>query len=107
MDQQAIDAVPRIKAVNDDFVKFSNDVQSKAQQELRSAKTDDDRRKIFTDARKQIADKQAQMIQPLVDQTRAAIAGVAKKHGLILVIDRSNLIFGGLDITSDVTSALK
>ncbi len=107
VDQQSIDSVPRIKAVNDDFVKFSNDVQAKAQQQLRSAKNDDDRRKIFADARKQIADKQAQVIQPLVDQTRAAIAGVAKKHGLILVIDRSNLIFGGLDITSDVTSALK
>jgi outer membrane protein len=107
VDQQQIDAVPRIKAINDDFIKFSNDEQSKVQQAMRAAKTDDDRRKILLDARKTVSDKQAQMIQPLVDQTRSVIASVAQKKGLILVIDRSNLIFGGLDITSDVTSALK
>jgi outer membrane protein len=107
VDQRQIDVVPRIKAVNDEFLKFSNDEQAKAQQAIHAAKTDEERRKIFQDARKTIADKQTQLIQPLVEQTRAAIATVAKKHGLILVIDRSNLIFGGLDITSDVTSALK
>ena len=107
VDQQQIDAVPKIKAVNDEFIKFSNDEQSKAQQAMRAAKSDDERRKILQDARKAIADKQAQLIAPLVQQTRDAIASVARKRGLILVIDRSNLIFGGLDITSDVTSALK
>ena len=99
--------MPKIKAVNDEFIKFSNDEQSKAQQAMRAAKSDDERRKILQDARKAIADKQAQLIAPLVQQTRDAIASVARKRGLILVIDRSNLIFGGLDITSDVTSALK
>ncbi len=47
------------------------------------------------------------MIDPLVDQTRNVIAQVARKRGLVLVIDKGNLVYGGTDITSDVTSALK
>jgi len=107
VDQRQIDSVPKLKAANDDFVKFQNDEQAKAQVALRNAKTDDERRKIFTDLRKTIADKQQQSIQPLVEQTRSVIAEVARKRGLILVVDRNNMIYGGVDITADVTSALK
>ena len=35
------------------------------------------------------------------------MSSVAQKRGLILVIDRGNVIYGGTDITADVTSALK
>jgi outer membrane protein len=107
VDQTQIDAIPRIKAANDDFQKFQQDQQTDAQQKMKAAKTDDDRRKIIEDLRQAVADKQKQEIQPLVDQTRDAIASVAKKRGLILVIDRGNLIYGGTDVTADVTAALK
>jgi outer membrane protein len=107
VDQTQIDAIPKLKAANDDFQKFQADEQTAAQAKLKSAKNDADRQAILKDYQSALADKQKQEIQPLVDQTRDAIAGVAKKRGLLLVIDRSNLIYGGTDITSDVTSALK
>ena len=43
----------------------------------------------------------------MIDSTRAAIADVAKGKGLILVVDRGNIVFGGTDITTDVTAKLK
>ena len=107
VDQTQIDAIPKLKAANDDFQKFQADQQTQAQAKLKSAKTDADRQQVLKDYQPARADKQKQEIAPLVDQTRSAIAGVAKKRGLLLVIDRSNLIYGGTDITSDVTSALK
>ena len=107
VDQTQIDAIPKLKAANDDFQKFQADQQTQAQAKLKSAKTDADRQQVLKDYQSALADKQTQEIAPLVDQTRSAIAGVAKKRGLLLVIDRSNLIYGGTDITSDVTSALK
>ena len=107
VDQTQIDAIPKLKAANDDFQKFQADQQTQAQAKLKSAKTDADRQQVLKDYQSALADKQKQEIAPLVDQTRSAIAGVAKKRGLLLVIDRSNLIYGGTDITSDVTSALK
>ncbi len=107
VDQTQIDAIPKLKAANDDFQKFQADQQSQAQTKLKGAKTDADRQQVLKDYQASLADKQKQEIQPLVDQTRSTIADVAKKRGLLLVIDRSNLIYGGTDITSDVTSALK
>jgi len=107
VDQAQIDAIPKLKSVNDDFQKFQAQAQSDAQSKLKGAKSDADRQAILKDYQAALADKQKQEIAPLVDQTRAAIADVARKRGLLLVIDRSNLIYGGTDITSDVTSALK
>ncbi|MFY9779463.1 MAG: OmpH family outer membrane protein [Candidatus Baltobacteraceae bacterium] len=107
VDQAQIDQVPKIKSANDDFTKFQAEQQQQAEQKLRTAKSDLERQQILKDYQQALADKQKQTIAPLVDRTRDAIADVAKKKGLLLVIDRSNLIFGGTDITSDVTSELK
>ena len=107
VDQSQIDGVPRLRSANDDFTKFQSQQQQAAQSKLKGAKNDADRQQILKDYQAAIADKQKQTIAPLVDQTRNVIADVAKKRNLLLVIDRSNLIYGGTDITSDVTSALK
>jgi Skp family chaperone for outer membrane proteins len=107
VDQAQIDAVPALKAANDDFAKFQAAEQQAAQAKLKAAKSDADRQAVLRDYQAALGDKQKQEIAPLVDKTRDTIAEVAKKRGLLLVIDRSNLIYGGTDITSDVTSALK
>lgn len=107
VDQSAIDAVPKIKAVQDDVVKYKNDQEKAAQDKLKSAKTDAERDAIFKDYKKALDDKSNQEIKPMVDLTRTTIADIAKKKNLALVIDRSNIIYGGQDITADVTAALK
>jgi outer membrane protein len=107
VDQTAIDTVPRLKSANDDFAKFQADQQQQAQAKLRAAKTDAERQQIAQAVQKTLTDKRKQVIDPLVDQTRNVIADVAKKHNLILVIDKINRIYGGTDITTDVTNALK
>lgn len=107
VDQTAIDTVPRLKSANDDFAKFQADQQQQAQGKLRAAKTDAERQQIAQAVQKTLTDKRKQEIDPLVDQTRNVIADVAKKHNLILVIDKINRIYGGTDITTDVTNALK
>jgi Skp family chaperone for outer membrane proteins len=107
IDQTQIDTVPKLKTANDDFAKFRVDQQQQTQVKLKGAKTDAERQQIVQAFQKAVADKQHQEIDPLVDQTRNVIAQVARKRGLLLVIDKTNLIYGGTDITSDVTSALK
>jgi len=107
VDQSQIDDVPSLKAANDDFQQFTTTQQQAAQAKLKTARTDAEREQIMKDYQAALTDKQNQEIAPLVDKTRDAIADVAHKKGLLLVIDRSNLIYGGTDITSDVTSELK
>ena len=74
---------------------------------FKNAKTPAERDAIMKDYQKALTDKQNQTLKPLVDKTTAAMASVAQKRGLTLVVDRGNVIYGGTDITSDVTSALK
>lgn len=107
VDQSAIGAVPKIAAAQQSFMKYQADQQHAAQEKMRAAKTDADRSKIMTDYQNAIDAEQKSILQPVVNQTTSVIADVAKKKNLILVIDRGNIIYGGTDITSDVTAALK
>jgi outer membrane protein len=107
VDQAAIDLTPKVKAATDEFVKFKNDQDKVAADKLKSAKTVADRDAILKDYRKTLDDKQNQTLKPMVDSTRNAISDVAKSKGLILVVDKGNIVFGGTDITKDVTEKLK
>lgn len=107
VDQTQVDAVPKIKAATDEFAKFKADQDKATAEKLKGAKTDADRNKLLQEYQKTLEDKQNQLIKPWVDRTRDAMSSVAKKRGLSLVVDRGNVIYGGVDITADVTSALK
>jgi outer membrane protein len=107
VDQSAIDTLPKVKTAQDTFVAFKTDEDKSAQDKFRGAKTDADRDAILKDYRKTLDQESQRVIKPVVDQTRAVVSDVAKKKGLMLVLDRAMIIYGGTDITADVTAALK
>jgi len=107
VDQSAIDQLPKVKAATTEFLKFKADQDKIAGDKLKAAKTDADRDAILKDYRKALDDKQNQTLKPMVDSTRGAIGDVARAKGLILVVDKGNIVFGGTDITKDVTDKLK
>jgi outer membrane protein len=107
VDQAAIDQTPKVKAATDDFTKFKDAQDNATREKLKAAKTDADRDAILKDYRKTLDDKQTATLKPAVDATRDAISAVAKSKGLVLVVDRGNIIYGGTDITTDVTAKLK
>ena len=107
VDQNQIDSLDQFKSAQQQFIKFGEDERRSVQDKLKGAKTEADRNKIYADYQKAIDDRRQAIVTPLVNQTRTAIEQVAKKKGLLLVIDRSNLIFGGTDVTADVLAILK
>jgi outer membrane protein len=107
VDQTQIDAVPAIKSAADDFSKFKATQDQSAAAKYKAAKTQADRDAVMKDYQKALSDKQNATLKPLVDKTTAAMASVAQSKGLVLVVDRTNIIYGGTDITADVTSKLK
>jgi outer membrane protein len=108
VDQSQIDQVPKIKQANDAFLKFASDQRSQALKEMQGAKKDPQRQQqIFQSYQQALSSQQDKTLKPLVDQTRSAMAQVAQQKHLILVVDRSDVIYGGTDITSDVQNALK
>jgi outer membrane protein len=107
VDQTQIDALPSIRAATADYTKFKTTEDQQMAVRFKSVKTSADRDALLKDYQKALQDKQNQSLKPLVDKTTAAMADVARKRGLVLVIDRENVIYGGTDITADVTSALR
>lgn len=107
VDHTQIDAIPAIKNATDEFAKFKADQDRAVADKLKSAKNDTERNAVLKDYQKVLEDKQKQTLQPFVDKTRNAMSEVARARGLTLVIDRTNVIYGGVDITADVTSKLK
>jgi outer membrane protein len=107
VDQAAVDQTAKVKAATGEFVKFKQEQDKLAGDKLKGAKTNAERDAILKDYRKTLDDRQNKTLKPVVDATRSAISEVAKAKGLILVVDKGNIVFGGTDITKDVTDKLK
>lgn len=86
------------------------------QKEIETAKADfDEKAKSMNDKEKQeyyqqlqqrLANKEKELIQPIFDKVDAAIKSVAEAKGLSVVMDKSNVVYGGQDITNDVIKKL-
>jgi outer membrane protein len=106
VDESAIDGSTKVQNASRQMAQFEADQRKIFGDKLKNAKTDAEKRAIAADFQKALQDKQNQLLTPLVNQTKQITASVAQKKGLMLVIDRSDVIFGGTDITQDVQNAL-
>lgn len=107
VDQNVLDGMPKVKAANDQMAQFAQTERALYGPKLAAAKSDSDKKQIYQDFNKALSDKQDQLLKPLVDATKNATADAARKHNILLVIDRADVLYGGTDITSDVQNELK
>lgn len=106
VDEQALDAAKSVKDASDQLQAYQQQQQPIYAQRAKDAKSDIEKQQIAADFQKAIQDKQDALLKPLVQQTKDATKSVARSKGLVLVIDRGDIVFGGMDITSDVQNAL-
>lgn len=106
VDETALDSAQKVKDATDALTKFEQDQQPVYAQRAKDAKTDVEKQQIAADFEKAVQSKRDSLLNPLVDATKAATANVARSKGLLLVVDRADIVFGGTDITQDVQSAL-
>jgi outer membrane protein len=106
VDQTVLDGVPKVQTANNTMQQFETTQRQIYSAKIAQAKSDSDKKAIFQEYTKLVNDKQDQLLKPLVDQTKAATAEIARKKNLLLVVDRADVIYGGTDITSDVQSEL-
>jgi outer membrane protein len=106
VDQTQIDALPKVKGANDAFLATRARLGQELNKQL-AGKSQADQAKIVQSFNDQLKAEQTKTVQPIIDQTQKAIATVARKRKLILVIDQVDRVYGGTDVTSDVVDALK
>ena len=86
-----------------------NRIQAQMAVQFQSAikgKSAADQQRISQDYQSRLAAQQHQLFDPLIGRANAAIAQVAANKSLSVVVDKQVVIFGGLDITKDVTDLL-
>ena len=107
VDQTQIDALPKMKAASDKFVQFQTQLRSQLASQITQSTPADQRQKIAQSYQSQINAERTSVLQPLIDESTKAIAGVAKKRGLLLVVNAESRVYGGTDVTADVVKALQ
>ena len=86
--------------------------QETMQAEVESAKKDFEAKSVsmnekekqdyYAQVQQRLTVKQQELINPVLDKVEAAIKSVADAKGLSIVMDKSNVVYGGQDITDEV-----
>jgi outer membrane protein len=106
VDQARIDEIPFVKQTMDVFANYRAAEQQRMESAMRAVKTTPGRQTLLKEYQRRLTDKRKATIDPLLERARAAIADAAGKKRLPLVIDRSDVLYGGTDITADVVKDL-
>lgn len=107
VDQRSIDQIPSVKSANEKYLAFQGQQRAEVQKALTSAKTDADRNAILTRAQAADGQRQHDTIDPIVEKTRRAMATVAGRRSLALIVDKAAILYGGTDVTGDIQAAVK
>ncbi len=84
-----------IKAAQDEF-----NEKSKTMNEA-------EKRRYYTQTQERLANKQKELMDPVLKKIEAAIKKVADKKGLAVVVEKSTVVFGGVDITDEVAKSMQ
>lgn len=106
IDPAAFQNSPQAKAANNEMNTFVQQQQRIYGAQLAHATTDAQKQQIAAAYNKAVADEQAKVLKPVVDQEQAVAASVARSKGLLLIIDHADILYGATDITADVQNAL-
>jgi len=71
--------------------------------ETKSATMNDkEKQDYYAQVQQRLTVKQQELVNPVLDKVEAAIKAVAEAKGLSIVMDKSNVVYGGQDITDEV-----
>lgn len=68
---------------------------------------DSEKQRYYVQLQERIANKEKEFMEPVLKKVEEQIKKVADKKGLSVVVDKSTVIFGGVDITDEVAKSLQ
>ena len=66
-----------------------------------------EKRKYYTQTQERLANKQKELMDPVLKKIEASIKKIADKKGLAVVVDKNTVVFGGVDITDEVAKSMQ
>lgn len=105
IDQAAIGNMKQFQDAKAQFSQIQAQLAAQYQAAIKG-KGQADQQRISADFQGRLAAQQHQLFDPLIGRANAAIAQVSANKSLSVVVDKQVVIFGGMDITKDVTDLL-
>ncbi len=76
-------------------------------EEKSKSMNDQEKQRYYTQTQERLENKQKELMDPVLKKIEENIQKVAKKKGLSVVVEKSTVVFGGVDITDEVAKALQ
>ncbi len=68
---------------------------------------DTERERYYKQLQERLANREKELMEPVLRKIEAAIKKVADKKGLSVVVDQNTVVYGGADITDEVAKELQ
>lgn len=105
IDETAIYSLDEFKKANEALNKWANEESAKRAKAV-EGKSEAEKNQAYQQFQAELAKKEAEMLGPLRDKARAAIAITAKEKGVTVVLDKKIVVYGVPEITDDVKAKL-
>lgn len=92
-----------LKQIQSTAEKKEKDAKGAIDKESDNAK----KQQIYQNLVREISEEERKLMKPLFDEIDIAIRTIATNKGITVVVDKSALFMGGVDITDDVVQELK
>lgn len=98
---------PKFEGVTKQLKQISATKESETKAAIDKESDQSKKAQIFQAKRNELAQEEQRLMQPIFKEAEVAVRTVAKIKGVTVVIEKSAVYFGGIDITDDVIQELK
>lgn len=104
--QMLVSQSPDLASVNEAMNKEIKAAQDEFNEKSKTM-NEAEKRRYYTQTQERLANKQKELMDPVLKKIEAAIKKVADKKGLAVVVEKSTVVFGGVDITDEVAKSMQ
>ncbi|HPF84044.1 MAG TPA: OmpH family outer membrane protein [Aminivibrio sp.] len=105
--QKIIFQHPRFEGVTKQLQQISRTKENEMKLAVDKEPDQNKKAQIFNTKRNELAQEEQRLMQPIFKEAELAVRTVAKVKKVTVVIEKSAVYFGGIDITDDVIQELK
>ena len=98
---------PKFEGITKQMQQISKTKETEMKTAVDSEKDQDKKAEIYQAKRRELAQEEQRLMQPLFQEAQMAVRTVAKLKSITVVIEKGAVYFGGIDITDDVSQELK
>lgn len=98
---------PKFESVTQQLKVISQTKENEMKTAVEKEADQNKKMEMYQTKRRELAMEEQRLMEPLFKEAQMAVRTVAKVKGITVVIEKSAVYFGGIDITDDVVQELK